>query len=156
MAEVRFYHLQRTSLERALPDLLERCLDRQWRAVVRLGSAERVAALDQHLWTYSERSFLPHGTARDGDAELQPVWLTDGPDVPNGATVLFLADGAEVEDAAAFVRVCDLFDGNDGEAVLAARARWKRLRDAGVPLTYWRQGEDGRWREERRVDPAGA
>ena len=153
VAEARFYHLLRVPLERALPQLLERCLARQWRAAVRLGSAERVAALDQHLWTYGERSFLPHGTVRDGDAELQPIWLTDGPDVPNGATVLFLADGAEAEDTAPFDLVCDLFDGNDPEAVAAARERWKRLREAGLTLTYWRQQADGTWTEEARHDP---
>ena len=69
VAEARFYHLLRVPLERALPQLLERCLASQWRAAVRLGSAERVAALDQHLWTYGERHFLPHGTVRDGDGE---------------------------------------------------------------------------------------
>lgn len=153
MTEIRFYHLVRKRLEQALPELLEKCLERGWRAVVRAGSEERVDQLDQHLWTYEERSFLPHGTRRDGEAEAQPVWLTDRDENPNGATVLFLVDGADADDPAGFALVCDLFDGNDAEALQAARTRWKRCRDAGHTLAYWQQDESGRWQERQRVAP---
>ncbi|HTO82001.1 MAG TPA: DNA polymerase III subunit chi, partial [Methylomirabilota bacterium] len=94
MTEVRFYHLQRTTLEAALPPMLEKTLERGQRAVVVAGSPERVEHLTGHLWTYSERGFLPHGSARDGHADRQPVWLTAEDENPNGAQVLFLADGA--------------------------------------------------------------
>ncbi|MGH6618686.1 MAG: DNA polymerase III subunit chi, partial [Alphaproteobacteria bacterium] len=93
MTEIRFYHLQRMPLDRALPMLLERTLERGWRAVVQADSEERVQALNGQLWTYGKDSFLPHGTAREGDAALQPVWLTHRDENPNGANVLFLVDG---------------------------------------------------------------
>ncbi len=70
MSEIRFYHLQRTRLEAALPKMLERVLERGDRAVVMLGSEERVEALAAHLWTYNDRGFLPHGTVQDGFAAL--------------------------------------------------------------------------------------
>jgi DNA polymerase IIIc chi subunit len=44
--------------------------------VVRVGSAERMETLDAHLWTFSEQSFLAHGTARDGHPSRQPIYLT--------------------------------------------------------------------------------
>jgi DNA polymerase-3 subunit chi len=145
VADVRFYHLQRRRLEDALPQLLEKVLERGHRVVVRLSSPERVAALDAHLWTYSADAFLPHGSAATGDAELQPVWLTDGDDAPNGADVLVLADGAWGDDLGRFAIVCNLFDGNDDEAVRTARERWRASKDAGHALTYWQQGERGGW-----------
>ena len=40
------------------------------------GSDERVESLNAQLWTYKERGFLPHGSAKDGFAEDQPGWLT--------------------------------------------------------------------------------
>ena len=76
MTEVRFYHLTRKTMEQTLPELIEKTLERGWRAVVMAGSPERVEALTQHLWTFRPDSFLPHGSAKDGHAELQPVWLT--------------------------------------------------------------------------------
>ena len=95
MTEIRFYHLQRSTLESVLPKLLERVIERGQRAVVMADSPERVEALTAHLWTYEDRGFLPHGSARDGHAERQPIWITETDENPNRADVLFLSDGAE-------------------------------------------------------------
>ncbi|HZP20184.1 MAG TPA: DNA polymerase III subunit chi [Bauldia sp.] len=146
--EVLFYHLDRHPLERVLPELLEKCLERGWRAVVQVGSEERRDALDAHLWTYREEGFLPHGTARDGFAEDQPVWLTAAGDNPNGASVRFLADGAEAGDFAGYQRIVLLFDGNDADAVGRARATWTSVRAAGHEATYWQQSDGGRWEKK--------
>jgi len=144
VTEIRFYHLRTTALERALPQLLEKILARGTRAVVMAGSAERVAALDDALWTYDDRSFLPHGSARDGFAEEQPVWLTLQPENPNGAQVLVLTDGA-VAEVGGWPMVLEIFDGNSEEAVATARERWKAHKAAGHELTYWKQDDQGKW-----------
>ena len=145
MSEVLFYQLDRRPLESVLPELLEKCVERGWRTVVQVGSEERLGALDAHLWTYAEESFLPHGTAKDGHAEAQPVYLTAGNENPNAATVRFLADGAEFSDYAAYQRVVVLFDGNDGEVRDKARGWWTGAKAAGHEATYWQQGERGGW-----------
>ncbi len=146
--EVLFYHLERTPLERVLPALLERTLERGWRAVVQSGSAERLEALDLALWTYSDASFLPHGTSRDGDPVRQPVYLTTGDETPNGAGVRFLVDGAEMSVFTGFVRIVCLFDGRDPEATAKARAQWKAAKAADCAVTYWRQSDSGRWEKQ--------
>lgn len=143
MAEVGFYHLLATSLERALPRLLERARAGGYRIVVRAASAERVEHLNALLWTYDDASFLPHGAARDGNPASQPIWLTDRAENPNGATMLMLVDGVDADDLDGFARCADLFDGNDEAAVQAARERWRRAREAGHALTYWQQTERG-------------
>jgi DNA polymerase-3 subunit chi len=148
MTEILFYHLDRQPLERVLPDLLEKCLERGWRAVVQVGSEERRDALDAHLWTYREESFLPHGTVKDGSAEAQPIWLTTGTENPNLATVRFLADGVEMAEVAAYTRVVILFDGNDQDAVQRARSTWKSAKAEGHEVTYWQQSERGRWEKK--------
>jgi len=148
MTEIRFYHLQRTALEAALPPMLEKTLDRGQRAVVMAGSEERVEHLTDHLWTYAERGFLPHGSARDGNAALQPIWLTTADENPNEAQVLFLTDGTSSEKIADYQLCVELFDGNDEAAVQTARARWKDYKDAGHTLTYWQQSAAGRWEQK--------
>ncbi len=147
MTEIGFYHLLSMPLERALPKLLERARAQGHSVVVRVGSAERVAWLDSILWTYEEASFLPHGSARDGDAAAQPIWLTDRDENPNRASMAVLVDGVEEGDLSTFARCADMFDGKDPEAVEAARERWRRARAAGHVLTYWQQTPSG-W--ERR------
>jgi DNA polymerase-3 subunit chi len=148
VSEIRFYHLQRTRLEVALPKMLERTLERGERAIVMLGSEERVEALAALLWTYSDRGFLPHGTAQDGFAERQPVWLTAKDENPNGAQVLFLADGAESERLAAYRLCVELFDGSDEQAVAAARRRWAAYKAAGHALSYYQQNDSGAWEQK--------
>lgn len=148
MTEVLFYHLERRPLEGVLPGLLQRSLERGWRAVVKVGTEERLEALNAHLWTYDDASFLPHGSAADGHAEAQPVWLTTGDDNPNGAAVRFLVDGAEAADLSGYQRTVFLFDAADDAGVAKARAAWKEAQAAGHEATYWRQDDGGRWAKQ--------
>ena len=148
MAEIRFYHLTRAPLERVLPLLLEKTLEAGARAVVMAESEERVEALNALLWTYDDRRFLPHGSAKDGHAERQPIWLTTKPENPNGATYLFLTDGADCDELTGFERCFLLFDGRDETAVAAARERWKALKDGGAEISYWQQDDSGRWQNK--------
>ncbi len=146
MTEFYFYHLERSELERALPPLLEKCLARGWRALVRGGVPERLEALDAVLWTYRDDSFLPH--AREGDPARQPIWLTDAPGNPNSAQVLFAIDGAEPGDIAGFERACLVFDGRDEAALEMARSRWKEAKQAGINTAYWRESAAGKWEQQ--------
>ncbi|WP_020176123.1 DNA polymerase III subunit chi [Methyloferula stellata] len=154
MPEVWFYHLQRQSLEHVLPVLLEKSLERNWRVTVQATSEEKLDALDQWLWTYGDGSFLAHGRPRDGDAEMQPVFLTTGPENPNQAPVRFFIDGAsaapllESPEANGYARVILLFDGNQEEELGFARDEWKRLKAAGCDLSYWQQSVAGRWEKQ--------
>jgi DNA polymerase-3 subunit chi len=148
MAEVLFYHLERRPLEAVLPGLLQRSLERGWRAVVKVGTEERLEALNAHLWSFDDASFLPHGSASDGHAEAQPIWLTTGDDNPNQANVRFLVDGAEAPDLSGYDRTVFLFDAVEEEAVAKAREAWKAANAAGHDATYWRQDDSGRWAKQ--------
>ena len=117
---------------------------------MRAPSPEMVEALNGRLWTYDDASFLPHGAAGDGDPMSQPIFLTAKLENPNAASMLVLLAGAETSpDDAAFDLVVRLFDGRDEEAVDEARREWKRLKDEGRALGYWREGEDGGWERAR-------
>lgn len=148
MTDIGFYHLTRSSLVQALPRLLEKVYASGARAVVMTGSEERTGALDTILWTYDQSAFLPHGTAREGDPEEQPIWITDEDENPNGAGILVLTDGAVSARIGAYARCLEMFDGNDAEAVEQARARWKSYAAEGHSLTYWQQTAAGRWEEK--------
>jgi DNA polymerase-3 subunit chi len=148
MTEIAFYHLQGKRLEEALPQLLEKALERGFRAVVLAESEERVVALNTLLWTYKREGFLPHGAKADGRPEAQPVYLCDAEENPNGAALLVAVSGARLEYVARFQRCLDLFDGNDELAVAAARERWKAAKADGHQLTYWQQTERGGWEKK--------
>jgi DNA polymerase III subunit chi len=150
--DVYFYHLESKTLEDTLPDLLERTLARGWRAQVRPGSDERAKALDAHLWTYREESFLPHGLAAEPNAADQPILITlDAAD--NDAQALFLVDGADPGDwdalrAKGYERIVLMFDGRDADAVTHARVHWKNVKASGLAAQYWQQSPAGKWEKK--------
>jgi DNA polymerase III subunit chi len=146
--EVWFYHLERTALDQALPELLEKTLARGWKAIVRTPAGERIDHLDGWLWSYRDDSFLAHGTEGEPMAARQPILLTTGLDNPNGAEALFLVDGAEPGPLEGFERCVLLFDGRDPAATSEARGRWKAFKGAGHPVSYWRQGAERGWEQE--------
>ena len=152
MTEVGFYHLTRTALEPALGQLLTKVLESGKRAVVMASSEERVEALTKGLWTYQTDSFLPHGSVKDGRAEEQPIYLTEKPEVPNGATVLILVDNAVADPLPAGIeRVLVMFDGQDETAVASARGLWKSHQEKSDRLVYWQQTERGGWKKAREA-----
>jgi DNA polymerase-3 subunit chi len=148
MTELLFYHLQRQPIEKVLPQLLEKSVERGWRVIVESPLEDRIDALDAHLWTYRDDSFLAHGTYREAEAAQQLVLLTVHEHNPNQASVRFLVDGAPVpSDAASYQRIVLLFDGEDETAVAAARERWTEAKSLGFEATYW-QCENGRWQKK--------
>jgi DNA polymerase-3 subunit chi len=149
MTEILFYHLKGQTPEQVLPPLLQKSLDRGWRVVVQASTEERIEALDAHLWTWRDDSFLPHGTAREAEAAQQPILLTVDDDNPNGAAVRFLVEGAAMpRDAVAYERVVLLFDGEDPDAVEVARLRWSEAKAAGFDVTYWQADDRGSWQRK--------
>jgi DNA polymerase-3 subunit chi len=151
VTETLFYHLERRALEDVLPGLVEKSLERGWRAVIKTESSERSDALDNLLWTYDEASFLAHAQSGDGDPKRQPVLITVEDENPNGAQILFCVGGAEPSDWAALsslARVVMLFDGRDTAFLERARAAWKKARDAGHNVTYWKESPSGKFEKQ--------
>ncbi len=148
MTEIRFYHLTTKTLDQALPEILTKALSGGRRAVVKAADERQVEALNDHLWAWRPDSFLPHGSAKDGFAEDQPIWLTAADENPNGADILILTGGAESAGLKDFDLCCEMLDGHDDAAVKAARARWKIYKDEGFDLTYWQQTPQGGWEQK--------
>lgn len=144
-AEIWFYHLERSSLDQVLPELLEKTLGRGWRALVHVRDKGLRDAVDERLWTWKADSFLPHGQANDERQASQPILLSDSLDNANGAQALFVVDGGELGDIAGYERCLVIFDGRDDAAVTRAREQWKQVKAGGNEASYWRQTEEGGW-----------
>lgn len=152
MTETLFYHLERRGFDEALPPLVEKTLERGWRALIRVDSAERADDIDTRLWTFND-GFLPHAQLGDGEAARQPVLITTEAGNPNEANVLFLVGGAPgpdwtSADAKAFTRIVLMFDGRDPSAVEGARSAWKAAKSAGYDVTYWKESPTGKWEKQ--------
>tara|TARA_R110002167_G_scaffold7040_4_gene33229 strand:+ start:705 stop:1154 length:450 start_codon:yes stop_codon:yes gene_type:complete len=145
MCEFWFYHLERSTLEQVLPGLLEKTRERGWKALVHVSDPGRLEALDEHLWTWRDDSFLAHGRASDANADRQPILLSESGENLNGARALFMVDGAEIGVTEGLERCFIIFDGQNDAALTGSRERWKALKAQGAAMAYWKQSPEGRW-----------
>lgn len=143
MTDIRFYHMERQSLEQVLPSLLTKALEQGKRIVVKGRDEKDIERINEYLWTYNPDTFLPHGSKKDGHPASQPVWLTTEEENPNAADVLILVQGAQSETIADYALCCEMLDGNDKDSVASARDRWKTYKNGGHSVTYWQQGAKG-------------
>ena len=144
MTEIGFYQLGGRSLESVLPKLLEKAFAAGHRILVRCRDAEQLAMLDEHLWTYEDASFLPHGT----EGAAHPILLVAGEVTPAGYSLLALPGGALSPDVTDFRRILYLFDGEDAAELAQARNDWKAAKtNPDVKPVYWKAGDDGRWQQ---------
>ena len=148
MSELWFYHLERSSVDEALPELLNKLLARGGRGLIVSADDTRLERLDQHLWTYQDDSFLPHGLSSQPHADTQPILLSDTGENSNTANMLFCLDGADPGDIGAFERAIVMFEASDETALARARALWASHRNSDTVLSYWKQNDTGRWEKQ--------
>ncbi len=152
MKRADFYHLQKNTLDEALPKLVLKAYETGLPIKIKIGNELRVDFLNTMLWTFDEESFIPHATKKDGFAEMQPVFLSSDDDVPNNAKILFLVDGADVDMTmtSEFDRILYVFDGNNEDEVKKARKMWKAFKSETAECHYWQQNESGKWEESEQ------
>ena len=148
MTDVRFYHLQKQTLDQALPLIAEKAYQAGHRVVIRMSDAQEVERMNTVLWTYKADSFLPHGSKKNGHAEKQPIWVTHIDENPNEASVLILTQDVECDEIGDYKMCCDMLDGRSDSSVQAARKRWKKYQGQDHDVTYWFQNEKGGWEKK--------
>lgn len=154
---IDFYHLGKTSIDIALPSILEKIMSTGKKTILRTDLPERVDYFNNLLWTQNPASFIPHGTAKESHADKQPLYITDKcSDFPNSADFLILIDNESIQQDDNFERIFYLFNGLDSTSVTKARQQWKEMTILGYNnLHYWQQTPQGKWQEEGLTKPSG-
>lgn len=149
MKEIRFYHLQNQSTHQALPALIAKAHSTGQRIIIQTENVQQAEAINDLLWTFRPKSFLPHGTKKDGNAENQPIWITDSAENPNKASILIVTGGREsINDLEGITLQCEMFQGSDADELSAARKRWKAYKADEKNTTYWQQTGQGGWEQK--------
>lgn len=108
-----------------------------------------MAELNEILWTYSSRAFLPHGSSEDPHPELQPVLLSvDGANL-NSASILVVLSETVPDSCDQYEKCLDLFYDNNSKMSARTKKRHDFYISAGYKLNYWTQSDDGSWDSAR-------
>ena len=145
MADIRFYHMEQSTLDQALPSIALKAWQSGKNVLIRVPDKQEASRLNDLLWTFHPNVFLPHGADGDKHPERQPVFLSANDENVNNAEILILTHGCVIEDISSYAMVCEMLDGRVESQVKDARSRWKIYKEAGHDLTYWQQDENGKW-----------
>jgi len=137
-ARVDFYVLESSSARECLTfacRLTEKAYLRDLSVVVLSGTRADAAAIDEMLWTFSDRSFVPHSLQRDDvpfDA-ASPVRLTPDLGGVDQADLLLNLSDALPTGLERFGRIAEIIDADDERRRLG-RERFKAYRDMKLPV----------------------
>jgi DNA polymerase-3 subunit chi len=113
--------------------LAEKASDQGLRVAVRTASPSETAELDELLWTFSDRSFVPHAVwpAEPAVAEHTPVLIASGalPDSHRDVLINLAPDGPA--EPTRFARICEVV-GADEDLKRRARLRWRSYSESGL------------------------
>ena len=116
---------------------IEKAFLAEERVLVWLDNDTDVAAFDDLLWTFADRSFIPHepvGPASDWDQTPVLLSATNQPHTAPQVIVNLAAAAPPGIDQA--IRIIEVVDA-DAERRQAGRVRFKQYRDLGVePVTH--------------------
>ena|ERR1700677_133376 len=146
MAIINFYHLTSGDHEKAACQLLEKCYKSNYKVVARACNEEVQESLNKALWIFAQKSFIPHGSKQDPMPAAQPIYITGGPENPNGANVLLLLGTFEgiYEE---FDRIFVMFDGTNQLMISQAKEVMTKLGTSQNQVAYYRQTNEG-WKRE--------
>ncbi len=112
--------------------LAEKAYEQGLRVSVRTASPAETAALDELMWTFADRSFVPHGTwpAEPEFAGATPVLIGSAalPDTHRDVLINLAPDAPP--EVSGYARVCELVAG-DEDSKQRARVRWRAYRNLG-------------------------
>ena len=135
MTQVDFYILEGTSPRARMLfacRLAEKVAGMGHKVFVHVESEGAARELDDLMWTWHDRSFLPHCLASDADAEVAVHIGHDGG--PAEGFHLLINLGAEVPGFfSRFERVAEVVDGDEGQKA-RGRERFRFYKDRGYPL----------------------
>jgi DNA polymerase-3 subunit chi len=112
--------------------LTEKAYLRDLRVAVLAANEADARGLDDLLWTFSDRAFVPHALASN-DAAATPVWLTCDLEHSPPADLLVNLSDRMPRDFERFGRIAEIIDA-DEERKRLGRERFKSYRDLALTL----------------------
>jgi DNA polymerase-3 subunit chi len=142
--EYLFYHHEASTIESTLPQFLEKCIIKNWRALIKT-RVDHLVELEEFLWTFKANSFLPHGRDDQPRVQHHPIVLSSSAKTADSFQVVFLLAGSEIKKLNDVERCIIFIDGRSEKSTIYERSRWKKLKAEGEKLNYYKQNSNGEW-----------
>lgn len=144
MSKINFYQVMNGETLKFSCQLLEKCYQNNIKTFVQLADEAMADTLNRMLWTFSQKSFIPHGGEKDPMPEKHPIYISINPTCPINASGLMLI-GVERPDIKDYERVMVMIDGAVPLEVKKAEAFMAALTKLGHQVEYYLQNAKAGW-----------
>ena len=144
MSKISFYQVMNGEVVKFSCQLLEKCFQNKIKTFVQLVDELAVTTLDRTLWTFAQKSFIPHATDKDPMPLMQPIYISSSDKCPIDAKGLMLI-GVDRLDVKDFDRVMVMLDGTLVDEIKRAEALMASFKNLGHEVEYYLQNSKGTW-----------
>lgn len=144
MSKISFYQVMNGEVIKFSCQLLEKCFQNQIKTFVQVVDDAAAIILDKTLWTFAQRSFIPHAMDTDPNPEKQPIYISSNDKCPIEAKGLMLIDVDRL-DVKDFDRVMVMLDGTSPEKLKKAQSLMESFKNLGHEVEYYLQNSKGTW-----------
>lgn len=143
VSHINFYHTTTDALERSACKLLEKCYQSNIKTLVRTSDILSMESLNRSLWTFAQKSFIPHGDASDKIEDDQLIYITYKDENPIYARSIMLVDTLDAiyED---FDKKFVIFTGKMLDQVNNCL---KKMNTPNNNISYYKQDAKGVWQK---------
>lgn len=142
--EISFYEVTNENFDKVVCQLIEKCYLLGKKTLVKTDDEGTQELLNKYLWTFSQKSFISHGSIIDPEVAIQPVLLSHKSENLNGASIL-LSVSSDYGDISSFERVIIVFYENSLLQKENARKLYTKYKKEFGTLTYYKQNPEGAW-----------
>lgn len=146
MSKITFYQVMNDELIKSSCKILEKCYHNNLKTFVEVADDETKRVLNKNLWTFAQKSFVPHGSDEDPLPEEQPIYISSNEKCPINATCLMLI-GKYRMDIGNFDRILVMIDGNNDQDVKNAKSMADNFNNLGHEVEYYKQNDSGSWQK---------
>lgn len=145
--EVTFYHLTSTPLEKALPSLVFKIYETQDKVLLICKDSQQLQELNDILWTFSTKKFIPHGSYDEEYAHMQPVLLSTSIDEKsNKAKVAVMLRNIDIEKNLDFQKYIYMFSGDkNNQETKGFFDLYDKYQKLGYNTKLWTLDSTGKW-----------
>jgi DNA polymerase IIIc chi subunit len=145
MENTTFYHIQNEEYVKNTCKLIEAEYLKGDKILVRTKDDASQEELNEALWLFSKKAFIPHGSKFDDKATMQDVYITTDTEIPNNAKTLILYNIFDLTeyDKKYFTNLVVIFYGNNDIHLNGARTLYKNLKLEGYNISYSAATLDG-------------
>lgn len=152
MKEINFYCIEEDG-NQFIYTFLSKLIEKGKKVIVYSENQEKIAKLDDTLWTMKKTDFLPHLLYNEQGAEETPVLISNVKENKYNSNFLLISTFVDdVNFLDSFEKTFYMFSPMNQRLIDEAKKNWNYYKERGFNLKVFRKNAAGKWTEKNDFD----